>query len=67
MREKEWSLEDWLYWMEPDNRTWTWWDGCEKDSDRLAVALEVSEWPFPWGAFSWLLVATGAKTVDAER
>jgi hypothetical protein len=65
-QEKEWSLEDWLYWMEPDNRSWTWWDGCGKDADNLAVALEVTEWPFPWGAFRWLLLAAGAIEVESE-
>ena len=23
-QDKDWSLEDWLYWMEPANRCWTW-------------------------------------------
>lgn len=66
--EKEWSLEDWLYWMEPENRQWTWWDaqivpGC----DHILVAVEVDCWPFPWGALRWLFKASGASGLEPER
>jgi hypothetical protein len=64
--EKHWSLEDWLYWMEPSNRTWTWWDGCDQDADTLALAIEVMDWPFPWGSFRWLIIASGAENVEAR-
>jgi hypothetical protein len=63
-REKDWSLENWLYWMEPANRTWTWWDACDQDANTLIVAIEVIDWPFPWGAFRWLLLAAGAEKVE---
>ncbi len=57
-REKAWSLANWLYWMEPDRRTW-WWVSTREQQ----VLVAVIEWPFPWGALSWLLRASGATSV----
>jgi len=65
--EKDWSLENWLYWMEPSNRQWFWWDAKElEEHDHIALAIEVEAWPFPWGALRWLLRAAGASAVEAE-
>lgn len=60
------SLKGWLYWFQPENRYWYWWDAAVVDNDRLMVAIEVREWPFPWGALKWLLEAAGAASVEAE-
>jgi hypothetical protein len=62
-----WSLLNWLYWLEPDNRQWYWWDGIVLDHDTLMVAVEVDSWPFGWGDLSWLLRAAGASQVIAEK
>ncbi len=65
-RDEPWSLEGWLYWMEPINRFWFWWEACATRDDHAVVAVEVTEWPFPWKALSWLLRAAGATSVGAE-
>lgn len=66
--EKDWSLADWLYWMEPANREWFWWDTKSADDvDHILVAIEVDGWPFPWGALRWLFKACGASAVDPEE
>lgn len=66
-REHEWYLEGWLYWFQPENRYWYWWDAAVLDENTLVVAIEVREWPFPWGALKWLLEACGAVSVEAEE
>lgn len=66
--EKDWSLDNWLYWMEPGNRQWFWWDAkMLEDYDHIALAIEVEAWPFPWGALRWLFRAAGASAVEAEE
>jgi hypothetical protein len=66
--EKDWSLENWLYWMEPDNRQWFWWDAKVLENyDHIALAIEVKAWPFPWGELRWLFRAAGASAVEAEE
>jgi hypothetical protein len=61
-----WSLADWLYWLEPDRREWFWWKATLRDRNRADIELAVDSWPFPWGAFAWLLRASGADDVRAE-
>jgi hypothetical protein len=66
--EKDWSLENWLYWMEPSNRQWFWWDAkVLQEHDHIALAIQVEAWPFPWGALRWLFRAAGASAVEAEE
>jgi hypothetical protein len=65
--EQNWDLESWLHWFRPENRYWYWWDAEVRDENTLVVAIEVSEWPFPWGALKWLLKAAGATSVEAEE
>jgi len=65
-REKKWSLLDWVYWFEEDNRVWFWWDAIEKSPNLLLVYVEVREWPFPWGALRWLFKAAGAIDVESK-
>jgi hypothetical protein len=66
--EKDWSLDNWLYWMEPSNRQWFWWDAkILEDSELIEVAIEVEAWPFPWGALRWLFRAAGAAAMEAEK
>jgi len=65
-QEKEWSLHSWLYWMKPENRIWTWWDARAIDTNTVIVAVEVTFWPFPWGALRWLFRAAGARQLESE-
>jgi hypothetical protein len=67
-REKDWSLDSWLYWMEPCNRQWYWWDAeVLDDCDHILVAVEVEAWPFPWGALRWLFKTAGASALEPEE
>jgi len=62
---RAWSLEGWLYWLEPSERQWFWWDARVGDGV-LRVAVELSGWPAPLGALEWLLRSAGATTVIFE-
>jgi hypothetical protein len=59
-----WTLEAWLYWLEPEQRSWFWW-GAEHRADRVEVLVDVDSWPYPDGALRRLLHVAGAWTVDA--
>ena len=63
---RTWSLSNWLYWLSPEDRSWCWWDAIEIDSDHLLVAVAAKDWPFPWGALSWLFRGSGATRVEPE-
>ena len=66
--EKDWSLDNWLYWMLPANRQWFWWDAKSlSDVDHIALAIEVQCWPFPWGSLRWLFKAAGASALEPEE
>lgn len=64
---RKWTLSSWLYWLGPDQRTWFWWDADASDESELVIALQVEEWPFPWGAFQWMCRAAGATCVAPEE
>ena len=61
--EEAWSLLNWLYWFEHDNREWFWWDGKVADENTIVCKAEVYGWPFPWGSLKWLFLACGAEHV----
>ena len=52
----DWTLEGWLYWADPDARA--------VDADRGTIEIQVTDWPTPVGALSWLLLAAGATGTD---
>jgi hypothetical protein len=62
--ERPWSLADWLYWMQPENREWFWWDARVSDRGGLRVYVEVAAWPAPVGSLQWLFRAVGALGID---
>jgi len=66
--EASWSVDNWTFWMHPDERQWFWWEGLVTGPDRMLVVVEVCEWPFAWGALRWLLRASGAlQVIPAEE
>lgn len=66
--EGDWSLDNWLYWLQPPNRQWFWWDAKALDDiDHIIVAVEVEAWPFPWASLKWLFKAAGASALEAEE
>jgi len=64
---KKWSLAGWIYWFKPEHRQWYWWDAEVKSENRIVIAVEVGEWPFPWGSLRWFFIAAGATDVLAEN
>jgi hypothetical protein len=66
-RAQRWTLADWLYWLDPSERQWFWWDAVVEKGDRLRVIIEVSGWPAPLGALDWLLRAAGAVGVTHDE
>jgi hypothetical protein len=59
-----WTLEAWLSWLEPDERSWFWW-GAEHRGDRVEVLVDVDSWPYPDGALRCLLRLAGASAVES--
>lgn len=64
-REERWRLSSWIYWFEPGNRSWHWWDASAPDSNLAIIDIAVEDWPFPWGALHWLIRASGGVEVNS--
>lgn len=58
--ERRWALADCLYWMEPAERQWFWWDAELSGDGALRVTVEIPGWLPALGALDWLLRAAGA-------
>lgn len=65
-QERPWALDDWLYWMSPNEREWTWWDARVESDGTGTVIVQVNDWPTATGALVWLLRAAGAASVWLE-
>ena len=61
--ELRWSIADWLYWLEPEQRQWYWWDGRVVDQDTVRIVIDALDSPTALGALEWLLKAAGAERV----
>ena len=61
-----WTVADWLFWMQPSERQWFWWDAHVESPELLRVVVEVPAWPAPLGALEWLLRAAGVSEVHQE-
>jgi hypothetical protein len=66
VEESQWSIDNWLHWMRPENRQWYWWDAAMEGYDSFYIAVEVDGWPFPWGSLRWLAKAAGAISLDSK-
>ncbi len=63
----DWSLENWIYWFEPENRQWHWWDARVVDQNTINVYLEASDFPFASDALRWLFLVAGALEFQEEE
>jgi hypothetical protein len=61
-----WTLSNWLYWLEPAQRQWFWWNATTPSPDTVLIDIWIAGWPAPLGALDWLLRAAGATSVDHD-
>ncbi|UPK80241.1 hypothetical protein LW139_15730 [Proteus vulgaris] len=64
----DWSLDDWLYWLEPENRFWFLWRINEIDIENLEIEIIIYEHPYPWESLEVLFMKLGTselKEVDS--
>jgi hypothetical protein len=59
--QRPWSLDHWLYWMEPSKRQWYLVGTRIEAPDRLLAQLQVQGSSVGVGAFEWLAKAAGAN------
>jgi hypothetical protein len=64
--ERGWSFANWLYWFQPEQRDWHWWNAKLLNDDALVVTLQVEGDPTPMAAFEWLLQAAGGRDIQRE-
>lgn len=64
--QKPWSVGDWVFWFDPDDRHWFWWDAELRGATEARVWLQVDAWPAPVGSLEWLLRAAGAREVTVD-
>ncbi len=57
-------MENWLFWMEPSERIWEWWDVSIQDSNHARIRIVVHDWPTPLAALEWLIKTSGAKQIE---
>ena len=60
-----WSLSNWLYWMHPAERPWSW-SSATVRPDGIDVELDVDDLPVPLGAFEWIFRAAGARSISTD-
>lgn len=58
------SMENWLFWMEPSEKIWEWWDVSIQDSNHARIRIVVHDWPTPLAALEWLIKTSGAKQIE---
>ncbi len=63
---RTWTLDDWLFWMRPEERQWYWWDSQILAPDHGQVLIKVTDWPTAVGSLVWLLRAGGARNVSMD-
>lgn len=59
----EWTLSGWLYWLQPENRQWYWWDAVIENDRLIKVGVDALDWPLLSGSLKWLLKTAGAVGV----
>ncbi|MHB8064327.1 MAG: hypothetical protein ACYDG2_17130 [Ruminiclostridium sp.] len=63
-RKEGWTLSAWIYWFNPEERKWFWWDAKIYEEDTIIITVECISWPFPWRSLEWLFIASGAMSVE---
>ena len=61
---RPWSLENWLFWFAPEQRSWFLWEMNVNSDKELLLSIVVQDLPFASGALEWLLRAAGGMTMD---
>ena len=61
-----WSVRELMNAFLVLERWWLWWDGVVLDGNHVAVAVEISEWPFPWSSLRRLFRHCGAIDLESE-
>lgn len=62
----KWSISAFVFWFQPSERHWFWWDAKIENASKLKIAVIAKDSPFPSGSLEWLLLASGATDVDKE-
>jgi len=58
----KWSLRAWIYWFQPEQRRWLWWDATP-DGDLLTIRVKpTGVGSLLLGTLEWLLKAAGATS-----
>lgn len=65
--EMKWSLADWLYWMSPEQRDWTWAGIRREGPETWRINVCITEWPYAIGSLLWLLRVVGAIGIDVDE
>lgn len=58
-----WSVRNWLWTFEPDQRSWWWWDADVVGEDEVRTTVIVEGLPFGPDNLVWLLRAAGARGI----
>lgn len=62
----KWSAEGWLFWLEPDERSWWWWGGRADGPDQLVVEVLTHGHPYGSGSLRWMLRAVGCADLTED-
>lgn len=62
--EQVWSLDGWLYWMQPENRQWFVLSSASEATNEINVCIQVLDWPFPWGSLRWIFRVAGCSKFE---
>lgn len=69
-QDEQWTLSNWLSWLEPEAREWFWWNVLlfnePLNKSHFVVEVTTLDSPFMSGALKWLFKACGALDVVSE-
>ena len=69
-QDEQWTLSNWLSWLEPEAREWFWWNALlfnePLNKSHFVVEVTTLDSPFMSGALKWLFKACGALDVVSE-